>query len=140
MKEWTETDHFITRSNSKVSCLTWMYPIHIIFAYLVVIAGILALLSRVIHPMKRYHYIFGQAFLIFMYWAMGSSLLIYNTGLPVAIIYFFLVMLISLTVGWIAIKIHKKRKKIYKQIEAQTLNQRFFSFRTLHGCNFISVI
>ena len=126
MKEWTETDHFITRSNSKVSCLTWMYPIHIIFAYLVVIAGILALLSRVIHPMKRYHYIFGQAFLIFMYWAMGSSLLIYNTGLPVAIIYFFLVMLISLTVGWIAIKIHKKRKNLQTNRSSNFKSKIFF--------------
>jgi hypothetical protein len=37
---------------------------------------------------------------------MATSLLIHNTGLPFAIIVFFLFLLVSISVGWITIKIH----------------------------------
>jgi len=98
-----------TYSFSKYSCVAWVYPLHIIFAYLIVISGILAMLSRIIDKLRPYHTAFGRFYLISMFWCMASSLLIYTNGLPLPIIVSFLYLLISLTVGWNAIRVHSNR-------------------------------
>lgn len=98
-----------TFSDSKYSCVSWMYPVHITFAYLVGISGLLALLSRVIPKLTPYHPTFGRWYIIFMLWCMASSLLIYNTGLPFPIIVSFVYLLVSITLGWNAIKVHTSR-------------------------------
>lgn len=98
-----------TYSFSKYSCVAWVYPLHIIFAYLVVLTGILAMLSRIVDRIRPYHTTFGRWFLIFMFWCMASSLLIYTNGLPFPIIISFVYLMVSLTVGWNAIKVHTER-------------------------------
>ena len=98
-----------TYAFSKYSCSAWVYPLHIIFAYLVVLSGFLAIISRVITVLTPYHYTFGRWYLIFMLWCMASSLLIHNTGLPLPIIVSFLYMLFSITIGWNAIKLHANK-------------------------------
>ena len=82
---------------------------HITFAYLVVISGFLAILSRVVDKLRPYHITFGRWYLIFMFWCMASSLLIHNTGLPMPIIVSFLYLLVSITIGWNAIKLYMSR-------------------------------
>lgn len=41
-----------------------------------------------------------------MFWCMASSLLIHNAGLPLPIIVSFLYLLVSITIGWNAIKLY----------------------------------
>ena len=95
-----------TYSFDKYSCVSWVYPFHIIFAYLVVLTGFLAIISRVITKLRPYHAAFGRFYLIFMLWCMASSLLIHNTGLPLPILVSFLYLLVSITIGWNVIRIH----------------------------------
>ena len=106
---------------SRYSCVGWVYPLHIIFAYLVLVTGFLALLSRVIPKLTPYHTMFGRWFILFMLWCMASSLLIYTAGLPFPIIISFVYLLVSMTIGWNAIKVHASRLKqqISKSINAK---------------------
>ena len=98
-----------TYSFDKYSCIAWVYPFHIMFAYLVGISGFLALISRVIDRLRPYHLTFGRWYLIFMLWCMASSLVIYTTGLPMPILVSFLYLLFSITIGWNAIHVHAQR-------------------------------
>ena len=75
-----------TYAFSKYSCVSWVYPLHIIFAYLVVLSGFLAIISRVIPKLTPYHTTFGMWYFIWMFWCMASSVLIHNAGLPMPII------------------------------------------------------
>lgn len=95
-----------TYAYNRYSCITWVYPIHIACAYALTAAGLLALLSRVIVPLKTWHSLFGRLYLIFMFWCMGSSLLIHNAGIPFPIIVSFLYLLGGITIGWLAIYWH----------------------------------
>eukprot|EP00698_Gefionella_okellyi_P004175 TRINITY_DN13894_c0_g1_i1.p1 TRINITY_DN13894_c0_g1~~TRINITY_DN13894_c0_g1_i1.p1 ORF type:complete len:317 (-),score=55.30 TRINITY_DN13894_c0_g1_i1:1017-1967(-) len=151
---------------NRFSCITWMYPIHIAFAYLVVASGLLALLARIIPLLKPYHSLFGRLYVIFMLWCMASSLLIHNAGLPFPIIISFLYLLGGITFGWISIYIHIRRfeANLWKRLEyslkealsfgahvdlaalrqAEIRNivdnksfvQRLFSLKALHGIMF----
>jgi hypothetical protein len=87
-------------------CVAWMYPIHIGFAYLVALMGLGAMVTRLFNRIKFLHVWFGRFFMIFMFCCMATSLVIYNTGLPTAIIVFFVLLTIGQSVGWLAIKIH----------------------------------
>jgi len=95
-----------------------------------------------------------------MYFAEGSSLLIFNTGLPRAIMFFLGLMLVTMTIGFVAIRVRNVRlekqilevadelpkisvdMKVSEQLaeaRAQVLNaprtwfQRLFSLKALHG-------
>eukprot|EP01124_Arcella_intermedia_P011363 TRINITY_DN1776_c0_g1_i1.p1 TRINITY_DN1776_c0_g1~~TRINITY_DN1776_c0_g1_i1.p1 ORF type:complete len:257 (+),score=38.76 TRINITY_DN1776_c0_g1_i1:73-843(+) len=147
-----------TKSYSKISCVAEVYPLHILFAYLLVLCGALALLSRVVPVLLPYHVWFGRFFMIFMYWAMASSLLIHNNGLPLPIIIFFIFMLVSLSIGWVVIKIHSSRtdqavferldalssqptssfSQLYKEekekyVSSKSFKERLISWKALHG-------
>lgn len=98
-----------TYAFSKYSCVSWVYPLHIIFAYLVVLSGFLAIISRVIPRLTPYHVTFGRWYLIWMFWCMASSSLIHNAGLPMPVIVSFLYLLFSITIGWNAIRVHIDR-------------------------------
>eukprot|EP01113_Clastostelium_recurvatum_P022459 TRINITY_DN2681_c0_g1_i2.p1 TRINITY_DN2681_c0_g1~~TRINITY_DN2681_c0_g1_i2.p1 ORF type:complete len:316 (+),score=74.86 TRINITY_DN2681_c0_g1_i2:218-1165(+) len=89
-----------TESFSKISCLAWMYPLHILCAYILVLAGIVALLTRLIPRFKWLHVYAGRTFMMTMYFTEGSSILIYNTGLPRAIAGFMCIMLFTMTTGF----------------------------------------
>ncbi len=101
-----------------------MYPVHIIFAYLVVLTGILAMLSRIVDRLRPYHSTFGRLYLIFMLWCMAASLLIYTVGLPFPILISFVYLLTSLSVGWNAIKGHTNQ--LYTEVRTR-INQRINS-------------
>lgn len=103
-----------TYAFSKYSCVSWVYPFHIVFAYLVALSGLFALLGRVIPKLAPYHAMFGRWYLIFMLWCMATSLLIHNAGLPMPIIVSFIYLLVSITVGWNTIKLHTS--KIAEQV------------------------
>jgi len=70
-KKQSENRHSFFRNNR--------YPIHMFCAYLLVVFGALALLSRAIERLSFLHVYAGRAFLVTMYWAMGTSILIHNT-------------------------------------------------------------
>lgn len=150
----------LTETNRGVACIDWMYWVHISLAYICVASGLFALISRIIPPLKKYHKYSGLIFMLVMYFTEGSSILIYNTGLPRAIIFFLTLMLVSMTIGFIAIRIHQNRyqkKLILKADEIQKNHpketvselldlanqemkerprkwyERLFSFKALHG-------
>lgn len=95
-----------TYVNGAYLCVAWMYPLHIMFAYLVGFTGIVALVSRAFDRIKFLHLWAGRIFVICMFCCMASSLLIYNTGLPTSIVVLFVLLTIGLAVGIITIKIH----------------------------------
>jgi hypothetical protein len=98
-----------TEAFSKVMCIAWMYPIHIALAYLLVAAGAGALVSRVVPQLKWTHVYFGRTFLLTMLFAEGSAMLITNTGLPRSIIGFFVIMLVSISLGFLLIRTAQSR-------------------------------
>mgnify|MGYP005994171177 CR=1 FL=1 len=149
-----------TETSKGVACLDGMYTFHILFAYICVAAGIFAFLARAIPPLKRYHKYFGMIFMISMYFTEGSAILIFNTGLPRAIIIFLSIMLFSMSIGYFTIKIHQARfqskvlrladqiqdqnpgetvsgltKKATNRLmnEAKPWYKRAFSLKALHG-------
>jgi hypothetical protein len=145
-------DHSCTKAFSKIMCVEEVFPLHIIFAYLIMISGIGAFITRI-----RWTYLhswFGISFIIFMLWCTGTSLLIFTTGLPRFVIASFVIMGIALTIGIYAIKIHKiqYQKMLNQQIDQmETVNnrlnaaikqieenprswqKRLFSWKALHG-------
>jgi hypothetical protein len=97
-----------------------------------------------------------------MLYATASSLLIHNTGLPLAVLYSFVICIVGLTVAWILILLHKNwiynlalegtyttmfRKGLIlnkpiqeyiteeklKIIQTRTATQRLFSYKAFHG-------
>lgn len=98
-----------TESFSKVSCIAWMFPVHIALAYLLVASGVGALVSRVVPQFKHTHVYFGRTFLLTMLFCEGSAMLITNTGLPRSIIGFFVIMLVSVSLGFLLIRTAQAR-------------------------------
>ena len=97
-----------------------------------------------------------------MLYATATSLLIHNTGLPLAVLYSFVICIVGMTVAWILILLHKnwlykitlenvyttmfrkglilnKPIKEYineeklKIIHSQTASQRLLSYKAFHG-------
>ncbi|KXS11679.1 hypothetical protein M427DRAFT_504132 [Gonapodya prolifera JEL478] len=84
-----------------------VYYIHVAFAYLVMLAGFGCLFSRVIKPIMWMHVWFGRFYWIFMLWTTATSLLIHNTGLPLAVLISFIFVGCGMTFGWLAINVHQ---------------------------------
>lgn len=151
-----------TYAYGKYSCITWVYPLHVLFAYLVAFTGAFALLSRVLTVLKPYHSLSGRLYLGFMFWCMATSLLIHNTGLPFFVIVSFLYLAISMTSGHLLILFHQQnfQNTIWQRVQARlndlkgssaiklqelkqeeieqyninrTFTQRLFSLKALHG-------
>jgi len=61
---------------------------------------------------------------------MASSLLIYTAGLPLPIIVSFIYLLVSMTIGWNAIKVHANRLKeaVNLRINAK-VNDRYYDMK-----------
>ena len=112
--------------------------------------------------MKPAHQWFGRTYILAMLYATASSLLIHNTGLPLAVLYSFVICIVGMTLAWILILLHKnwlyaltlenvyttmfrkglilnKPIKDYiteeklKIIEIRTVTQRLFSYKAFHG-------
>jgi hypothetical protein len=96
-----------TYSLDKLSCVRQFYFIHITFAYLVVLSGLACFLTRLHPPLRKWHALFGRAYIVCMLWCMATSLLVHNTGLPVAVLICFVFVLAGMTAGWACIKVHQ---------------------------------
>lgn len=90
----------------KVSCVREIYFLHVTLAYLVTLCGVMCLVCRAVPPLRPYHAVFGRGYILCMLWCMGTSILIHNTGLPIAVLISFVWVLGGLTAGWILIRIH----------------------------------
>lgn len=152
-----------TFAYSRLQCVGWMYPIHILAAYLMVLTGLVALIFRVVPKYKKYHALMGRLFVVFMFWGYCTSLVIHTAGLPISILIFMFTKVIGLTVGLLAIGKHKEvrqaevmqrvsaafkadsgpnrltleemfaKQRQIVESERTTLRSRFLTWKALHG-------
>ncbi|KAI8617705.1 kinase-like domain-containing protein [Chytriomyces sp. MP71] len=125
--------------NDSLSCHTSFYTVHVAFAYLTVIAGLLCMITRLHSRLYFLHGWFGRLYIIFMLWATAASIVIHNNGLPTGVLYSFLWVMLGLTFGWLAIAVHMKRVfKVTKPRGDETTFARvmreMLSLKAFHGC------
>lgn len=101
-------DLSFTYSYDKYSCVKEMYFIHICFAYLISISGLLSFLTRLVPYFKNTHSWFGRFYIVSMLWCTATSILINNTGLPLAVLITFLWVLLGMSMGWFSIILYNK--------------------------------
>ena len=101
-------DYSYTYHYSKYSCSTAFYFIHVVFCYIVFLSGLFAFISRLHHKLKPSHQWFGRIYILSMLYATASSLLIHNTGLPLAVLISFCFCIGGLTIAWCLILCHKQ--------------------------------
>jgi hypothetical protein len=130
-----------TFSESKLSCYRPFYHAHIFFAYMVFLSGIFAFLTRLSPRFHFWHIYIGRFYILSMLWATATSLLIYTTGLPIGVLYSFSIVLVGMSVGWIAINVHTDLLK-YGKIKVpsvvgktrwQILYDRMVTLKAFHG-------
>ena len=149
-------DYSYTYHYSKYSCSTAFYFIHVVFCYIIFLSGLGAFITRLHSKMKPAHQWFGRTYILAMLYATASSLLIHNTGLPLAVLYSFAICIGGLTIAWILILLHKSwldniilnrtgilnrnysiskyiNKEKTKILEKRTACQRVFSYKAFHG-------
>ena len=102
-------DYSYTYHYSKYSCSTVFYFIHVIFCYVVFLSGLGAFISRIHNKLKPSHQWFGRIYLLSMLYATASSLLIHNTGLPLAVLISFCFCIGGLTIAWFLILCYKNK-------------------------------
>lgn len=140
-----------------------MYFAHVVFSYLVMIAGFGCLFSRFLPHTQWTHAWFGKLYFIAMLWAMGTSLLIHNSGLPAAVLISFVWVLAGMTIGWPLIALHQRQmqakatKAVFERIQisgqfpkseeidrlvaiekgkiaaAKSFKERMLSYKAAHG-------
>jgi len=147
-----------TYSLDKLSCVRQFYFIHLTFAYLVVLSGLACFTARLYPPLRSWHALFGRSYIVCMLWCMATSLLVHNTGLPVAVLVCFLFVLLGLTLGWTCIKLHQQflERAVVERVqekvkagldnlaselhnarinilESRTTTERILSYKAAHG-------
>ena len=145
-----------TYQYDKLSCVRTMYFIHYTLACLVTFSGTACFVCRLCPCIMWLHAHFGRAYIILMMWLMASSLLLHNTGLPIAVLISFVCVLGGITVGWICIKQHQAQMEqmviVYlssrpckplsldsfhaarKEVaDNKSWNERLFSAKAAHG-------
>ena len=145
-----------TYQMDKVSCVREFYFLHVCLAYLVILCGTMCFVCRAVPMLRPYHALFGRGYILCMMWCMATSLLIHNTGLPIAVLISFVWVLGGLTVAWILIKVHQsafekeallrvdpdnpdlgaaihEAKVEMGEDEEKTLYQVMFSYKAAHG-------
>jgi hypothetical protein len=113
-----------TYQYDKLSCVRRMYFAHVTLAYLVTLCGLMCFVCRLVPSIMWLHAHFGRAYIILMMWLMATSLVLHNTGLPIAVLISFVCVLGGITLGWLCIKWHQA------QMEAmvfEKLSGRIFS-------------
>jgi hypothetical protein len=149
-----------TYALDKISCIREFYFIHVTLAYLVVLSGIACFITRLVPSISIWHAFFGRAYILCMLWCMATSLLVHNSGLPIAVCISFLFVLLGLTLGWTCIKLHQHflhgqmldevqlklkssrsflllsqemKGAIHKINERKSWSERMLSFKAAHG-------
>jgi hypothetical protein len=150
-----------TYSLDKLSCVRQFYFIHVTLAYLVVLSGLACFAARLYSPLHSWHAFFGRTYVVCMLWCMATSLVVHNTGLPVAVLVGFLFVLLGLTLGWACIKLHQQamERKVFEEVQmrvndkpdasvnifksiqdarrcvadTQTIAERVLSYKAAHG-------
>ena len=102
-------DDSYTYSYDKYSCVRGFYFAHVVFCFLIFLSGIGCFLTRMISRLTFLHAWFGRIYILSMLWSTATSLLINNTGLPLATLVSFAAVMGGLTIGWLVIIIHKDR-------------------------------
>ena len=115
-------DYSYTYHYSKYSCSTAFYFVHVVFCYIIFLSGLGAFITRLHSKMKPAHQWFGRVYILSMLYATASSLLIHNTGLPLAVLYSFAICIGGLTLAWILILLHKSW---LNNLVLQNLQERF---------------
>lgn len=146
-------DYDYTYHYSKYSCVRSFYFIHVVFCYIIFLSGIGAFITRLHPKIKPAHEWFGRIYILSMLYSTASSLLIHNTGLPLAVLISFVYCLGGLAIAWVFILVHKKelfnkvlkykikdddlgehiRKTQMEILENRTFVQRIFSYKSFHG-------
>ena len=155
-------DYSYTYHYSKYSCSTVFYFIHVVFCYIVFLSGLGSFITRLHSKIKPAHQWFGRTYILSMLYATASSLLIHNTGLPLAVLYSFAICIGGLTVAWVLILLHKKwldnlsfgnisdklqnehllidaplseyiNEEKVRILEKRNVCQRLFSYKAFHG-------
>lgn len=77
------------------------------------------MVSRIWPKFHYTHVWFGRTYIVGMFYSFASSILIHNTGLPLPIMFFFVILLLSLAIGWISIKFHENvmMKESYTRVD-----------------------
>ena len=160
-------DYSYTYHYSKYSCLYEFYFIHIIFCYFIFLSGLGAFITRFHEKLHIAHPWFGRAYIISMILSTASSLLIHNTGLPLAVLISFCYVLGGMIIGWMLIICHREiqyKRIIFKLecnqilceqrdkpihdiisnikkdlLQGRSIVERIFSLKVFHGmCMFLS--
>mmetsp|Transcript_16091 Transcript_16091/g.28114 ORF Transcript_16091/g.28114 Transcript_16091/m.28114 type:complete len:323 (+) Transcript_16091:145-1113(+) len=100
-------DPYLTYSFDKYSCMVEFYFAHLVFNYFVFLSGIACFITRIWVRYIHFHKWFGRIYILSMLWSTSTSLLINNTGLPLATLISFAAVMGGLTIGWIAILVYK---------------------------------
>lgn len=124
----------VTYEWSKFSCSKTMYFIHVICSYLVMISGLACMITRCFLKLKWMHVGLGRSYVLFMLWNTGTSLVIHNSGLPLAVLISFIWVLGGLTFGWMVITIHQSNmwKKAHENVLQKILSNQHNPDQTLH--------
>ena len=135
----------------KLSCVRTMYFVHVTLAYLVTLCGAMCFVCRLVPGIMWLHAHFGRGYIILMMWLMATSLLLHNTGLPIAVLISFVCVLGGITFGWICIKWHQAQmerrvwqssgaftEKSFQEARRAIANEcgwldRLFSAKAAHG-------
>lgn len=101
-------DPYVTFSYDKYFCIHSFFVVHMVFNYVVFLSGIVCFITRVVPMRFRFlHAWSGRIYVLAMLWTTAASTAITNTGLPLPTIISFAAVLGGLTIGWVAIVIHK---------------------------------
>ena len=96
----------------KLSCVRGAYFVHLTLACLVAVCGTACLVLRALPRFMWLHPHFGRGYIVCMLWLMATSLLMHNTGLPIAVLLSFVSVLGGLTLGWACIVWHRSRTEV----------------------------
>jgi hypothetical protein len=95
-----------TYSYNKLSCWDMMYTIHMVFTLLLTFIGAACLITRV--WARHLHPWFGRGYIALMTLSLSTAMLINNTGLPIAVLISFAVVVAGMLFGWLAVLLWKK--------------------------------
>lgn len=113
-----------THSYSRYSCISAFYYLHVTVTYFLILIGIAAMVTRVWSRFQWLHVWFGRIYLVGMFYAFATSVIIHTNGLPLPIMFLFVVLLVSLAVGFIAIKFHESSMTALSVKAVETLLNR----------------